>query len=255
MTAQSKHPCIPDQPALSRRRLWLAGGAVLLLAGCAEEKRLGEDPRPLVVDKRSELPPPTGADLVAATTAYRIGPLDKLVISVFGVDDLSGKFQADAAGRLSMPLIGEVDASGRTPTELAALIAGRLRERFMRDPQVTVNLEETTSQVFTVDGQVTQPGSYPVLGAMSLERAVATAKGLADYARLDDVVVFRTVEGTRMAALYNLGAIRRGLYADPKIYANDLIIVGDSKARRMFQEFLQITPLLSTPIILVLERL
>jgi polysaccharide export outer membrane protein len=228
----------------------------LALSACAEERRIGDDPRQaLVVTKRTELPPPGGGDLVAATTAYRIGPLDKLAIEVFGAPDLSGKFQTDAAGRLSMPLIGVLDASGETPGELSVVIADKLRARFMRNPQVTVNLEETTSQVFTVDGQVTQPGSYPVLGNMSLMRAVATAKGASEYARLDDVVVFRTVDGQRLAALYNLEAIRRGLYPDPKIYANDLIIVGDSKSRRMFQQFLQVAPLATTPIILIMEKL
>ncbi len=233
---------------------WAILAAVLLLGACAEEARLGEIPGPMAVAKQGDLPPPTGADLVAATTPYRIGPLDKLSVSVFGVEELSGKFQTDGAGRLSLPLIGEVDASSRTPTELAAVIAQQLKA-FLRDPQVTVNLEETTSQVFTVDGQVTQPGSYPVVGNMSLIRAVATAKGTSEFARLDDVVVFRTVDGRSLAALYNLGAIRRGIYADPKIYANDVIIVGDSKARRQFQQFLQVAPLLSTPLILALERL
>jgi polysaccharide export outer membrane protein len=227
----------------------------LLLSACAEAPALGDLRGPMAVIQKTELPPPSGADLVAATTAYRIGPLDKLAINVFGVEDLSGKFQTDAAARLSMPLIGEVDASGRTPTELAATIARKLGEKFLRDPQVTVNLEETTSQVFTVDGQVTQPGSYPVVGNMSLMRAVATAKGTGEFARLEDVVVFRTVNGQSLAALYNLGAIRRGMYADPKIYANDVIVVGDSMARRHFQQFLQITPLLTTPLILALERL
>jgi polysaccharide export outer membrane protein len=240
-------------------RAWARVGvfaALVLLGACAEESRLGEDPhKKLVVSQMKSLPPPSGADLVAATTAYRIGPLDKLSIAVFGAENLSGKFQTDAAGRLSMPLIGEVDASGKTPSELATIIAGKLRERFMRDPQVTVNLEETTSQVFTVDGQVTQPGSYAVLGNMTLVRAVATAKGLTDYARTNDVVVFRTVDGKRLAALYNIDAIRRGLYPDPNIYANDVIIVGDSTQRRMFQQFLQVTPLLSTPVILLLEKL
>jgi polysaccharide export outer membrane protein len=229
--------------------------AILCLHGCANDPKLGESREPLAVIQKAELPPPSGADLVAATTAYRIGPLDKLSINVFGVPDLSGTLQTDAAGNLSMPLIGTVDASGVTPTELAAKIATMLRGHYVRDPQVTVNLEETTSQVFTVDGQVTQPGSYPVVGGMSLMRAVAAAKGLAEFARLEDVVVFRTVNGKPLAALYNLGAIRRGLYADPKIFANDVIVVGDSKSRRMFQQFLQVAPLLTTPLILGLERL
>ena len=237
------------------RLAMLAFAPAMLLAACvADDPLLGKQKEPMVVSAQHELPPPTGADLVASTTAYRIGPLDKLSISVFGVPDLSGKFQTDAAARISMPLIGEIDAAGETPNELAADVAQRLRNHYVRDPQVTVNLEETTSQVFTVDGQVTQPGNYPVVGDMSLMRAVATAKGAGEFARMEDVVVFRTVDGKSMAALYNLGSIRRGLYPDPKIYAHDIIVVGDSKARRMFQQFIQITPLLTTPLILILER-
>jgi len=146
------------------------------------------------------------------------------------------------------------DAAGETPVELASQIARQLRASYVRDPHVTVNLEETTSQMFTVDGQVNQPGSYPVLGNVTLMRAVAAAKGAGEFARLDDVVVFRTVGGQHLAALYNLSAIRRGLYPDPKIYANDLIVVGDSTARRKFQQFLQVAPLLSTPVILLLQH-
>ena len=239
----------------TQRLAMLALAPAMLLAACvADDPLLGKQKEPMVVSAQHELPPPTGADLVASTTAYRIGPLDKLSISVFGVPDLSGKFQTDAAARISMPLIGEIDAAGETPNELAADVAQRLRNHYVRDPQVTVNLEETTSQVFTVDGQVTQPGNYPVVGDMSLIRAVATAKGAGEFARMEDVVVFRTVDGKSMAALYNLGSIRRGLYPDPKIYAHDIIVVGDSKARRMFQQFIQITPLLTTPLILILER-
>jgi polysaccharide export outer membrane protein len=228
--------------------------AVLVLTACHNEPRLGETGAPLAVTQLKDLPPPSGDDLVAATTPYRIGPFDKLDIAVFGVSDLSGELQTDASGSLSMPLAGQIDASGKTPAELGTIIAQRLRT-YVRDPQVTVNLKETTSQVVTIDGQVTQPGSYPVIGGMSLMRAVAAAKGVADYARLDDVVIFRTVNGHPLAGLYNLDAIRHGLYPDPKIYANDVIIVGDSQARRRFQQFLQVAPLLTTPVILGLERL
>jgi polysaccharide export outer membrane protein len=189
---------------------------------------------------------------MAAATPYRVGPMDKLVITVFGAPDLSGDFQTDAAGRLSMPLIGQIDAAGATPKELSDAIAAKLTGNYVKDPQVTVNLKESISQRFTIDGQVTEPGSYPVLGNMSLMRAVAGAKGASEYARLDDVVVFRTVGGKQMAALYNLSAIRRGLYPDPQIYPNDIVIVGDSKARRMFQRFIEAAPTLATPLVLAL---
>ena len=233
----------------------LAIGSALLLAGCANDPKFGQSKEPMVVSSARELPPPNGQDLVGSTTAYRIGPLDKLSIEVFGVPDLSGKFQTDAAAKIAMPLIGEIDAAGETPNELAAKIALRLKAHYVRDPQVTVNLEETTSQVFTVDGQVGQPGSYPVVGDLTLMRAVATAKGTSEFARTEDVVVFRTVDGKSMAALYNLDSIRRGIYPDPKIYAHDVIFVGDSKARRMFQQFIQVAPMFTTPLIVILEHI
>lgn len=242
-------------PAWTGRALRGLPLLALVLAGCAEEPRLGETKAPMAVKQETDLPPPSGADLVAATTAYRIGPLDKLSITVFGLEDLTGEFQTDAAARLSFPLIGEIDASGKTPAELAGIIRDKLGRDWVRDPQVVVNLKETTSQVYTVDGQVGKPGTYPIAGNVSLMRAVANAEGTSEFARTDDVVVFRTVNGEPLAALYNLGAIRRGLYADPKVYANDIIVVGDSKARRMFEKFLQTIPVLTTPLILALERL
>jgi len=202
-----------------------------------------------------ELPPPTGVDLVDQTRPYLIGPFDTLTIDVFGIEELSRReVRADAGGRISFPLVGTIDAAGKTTEQLAAEIEAQLRGRFIRNPQVTVNLKETVSRVITVDGEVREPGLYPVVGRMTLMRAVATAKGLGEYARQDNVVVFRTVNGQHLAALYNLRAIRRGAYDDPEVFANDVVIVGDSQARRLFRDFLQIAPLLSTPLIIALQR-
>ena len=94
---------------------------------------------------------------------------------------------------------------------------------------------------------------YPVIGHMSLLRAVASAKGTSEFAKLDDVVILRTVEGKNYAALYNIKALRQGAYADPEIYANDVVVVGDSRARRLFRDLLTIVPLLSTPLVLLLQ--
>jgi polysaccharide export outer membrane protein len=240
---------------MTRVRQLLAALLACSIGACSNGPRLGEGPEPLTVTKLSDLPPPMGADLVVASSPYRIGPFDKLQVTVFGVPELSGKFQVDAAARLSLPLAGTIDAAGLTPAELGQAIDARLRGNFVKNPQVSVNLEETTSQVYTVDGQVGQPGSYPALGNITLMRAVANAKGAGEFARLDDVVVFRSVGGRPMAALYNLGAIRRGTYPDPKIYANDIVMVGDSKSKRLFQQFVQMFPLLTTPLVIGLERI
>ena len=223
----------------------------LVISGCASKPFGGADG---IKVTQSALPPPTRSDVAAAERPYLIGPFDKIRIDVFGVPELSNEVQADASGRISFPLIGTVDAAGQTPAELGTIIAQQLRGKFVRNPQVTVNLKETISQVITIDGEVREPGLYPVIGHMSLMRAIATAKGTAEYAKLDDVVVFRTVDNQRMAALYNLSAIRRGAYDDPEIYANDVIIVGDSKARRIFKDALSILPNLVGPLTAFLYR-
>ncbi len=206
-----------------------------------------------VVDSTA-LPAPELSDLFQQNRPYLIGPFDKLTIDVFGIEELSNKeVQTDSSGRISFPLAGIVEAAGRTPAELETMIEGRLRGSYVRNPQVTVNLKETTSQMVTVDGEVREPGLYPVVGKMTLMRAVATAKGGTEYAKFDDVVVFRTVNGQKMAALYNLKAIRRGVYGDPEIFANDVVVVGDSSARRLFKDALQVLPAIISPIILLLR--
>src|SRR3546814_21117547 len=95
---------------------------------------------------------------------------------------------------------------------------------------------ETVSQVVTVSGEVRKPGLYPVLGKMTLMRAIAQAEGSTEFADADNVVVFRTVSGQDMAAVYNLGAIRRGNYNDPAVYAHDVVVVGESGTRRLFTD-------------------
>jgi polysaccharide biosynthesis/export protein len=239
----------------------LALSMLAFLAACAASEPLGRSTSALptregvVVVNDGELPAPDRADLVELSRPYLIGPFDKLLIEVFGIEELSKKeVQTDAGGRISFPLAGIVDAAGRTPAEVENIIEERLRGRFVRDPQVTVNLKETVSQVITVDGEVKEPGLYPVIGRMTLIRAVATAKGLSEYAKLDDVVIFRTVKNEKMAALYNLKAIRRGYYDDPEVFANDVVVVGNSSSRRLFKDVLQIAPILTTPIILLLQR-
>lgn len=229
--------------------------SVSVLAACGGTPRL-QGSKDVAIVAGDTMPAPLKADLFSFERPYLIGPFDKLKIDVFGIEDLSNKeFQVDAGGRLSFPLAGSVEAAGKTPSELAQVLAQQLRGRYIRDPQVTVNLLETVSQVITVDGQVREPGLYPVVGRMTLMRAVATAKGTNEFAKLDDVVIFRTVQGQRMAALYNLKAIRRGAYDDPEVYANDVVVVGESSSRRLFQNFLSTASLLTTPIVILLQQL
>lgn len=233
-------------------RKTLAVLMLLGLAGCVGTARYGASPD-VQLAELSQLPPPTRSDLLADSRPYLIGPFDKLRVDVFGVEDLSGEVQADASGRISVPLAGTIEAAGKTPSELADAIADRLRGRYVRNPQVTVNLKETVSQVITVGGEVQKPGLYPVVGNMTLMKAIATAQGTTELAKLQNVVIFRTVGGQKLAALYNLKAIERGNYADPEVYPNDVIMVGESASRRLFKDVLSTAPALLTPLIYLLR--
>lgn len=199
------------------------------------------------------LPPPVRVDLTAADRPALIGPLDTIQVDVFNVPDLSREMQVDASGRVAMPLAGTIDARGRTAEELAIAIRTALQARHVRNPEVTVNIKSSVSQVVTIDGQVVEPGLYPVTNQMTLMRAIASAKGLSEFARQEDVVVLRTVEGRKLAGLYNMAAIRRGAYDDPLIYANDVIVVGDSPQRRRFRDFVSLSPLMAAPLIAILQ--
>ncbi|MBX9881073.1 MAG: polysaccharide export protein [Sphingomonas sp.] len=226
---------------------------VVALSACAGKTSIESAPGLTVVQDASSLPAPERADLVASDRPALIGPLDTIVVEVVNIPDFSREIQIDASGRIAMPLVGTLDARGKTAEELARSIEAALRARFVKDPDVVVNIKSSVSQVATIDGQVVEPGLYPVTNQMTLMRAIASAKGLTEYARQNDVVILRTVKGQRMAALYNVGAIRRGVYADPAIYANDVIVVGDSPQRRLFRDFVALSPLLSAPLIAIIR--
>ena len=227
--------------------------AALVLASCAGQPPIQSTPNLTVIAGQTDMPVPDRSDLLAEDRLALIGPLDSVSVNVFGVPELSRDMQVDAGGRIAMPLIGTLDAGGKTAAELARDVEQQLSGRYVRNPNVTVNIVSSVSQVVTVDGQVKDPGLYPVTNQMTLLRAVASARGLTEFAKQDDVVILRTVEGRRIAGLYNIGAIRRGVYKDPSIYANDMVIVGDSPQRRLFRDFVSIAPLLASPLVAVLR--
>ena len=235
------------------RTICLAFFGFVALAGCAHQQPLVSTEQLTVVQNSVGLPAPERRDLTAADRQSLIGPLDTIQIDVFNVPDLSREVQVDAGGQIAMPLIGTIDARGRTAQELAQTMEEALRGRYVRNPDVTINIKSSVSQVVTIDGQVVEPGLYPVTNQMTLLRAIASAKGLSEFAKQEDVVILRTVAGRKMAGLYNIDSIRRGAYSDPAIYANDVVVVGDSPMRRRFRDFVSLAPLLAAPLVAILN--
>jgi polysaccharide export outer membrane protein len=244
----------PKMKLVRKATLGLSIIALASLSACASIPKIGGDPA-LQIASIDALPPPGANDIAKSNNLYTVGPYDKLAIDVWGLSELSVReIRVDANGTISVPMVGPMTVTGMTSSQLEKAIQERLRENHIRNPQVSVNLTEMVSHSITVDGSVKRPGVYPVAGGMTLMRSIAVAEGVVTDARLDDVVVFRTVDGKRYAALYNLGAIRRGRYPDPAIYANDIVMVGDDASRRLFKDLLTAVPAILTPIVILLTQ-
>ena len=237
------------------RYLPLAAALLAVTSGCAHSPTFG-GAESLRLLNTAQLPSPERADYSAVARPYYIGPYDKLTIDVFGIEELSAReVQVDASGRISFPLIGLVDVNGKTHGEVEEEMAKRLVDAHIRRPQVSINIKEMVSRVMTVGGEVRMPGLYPVVGRMTLLSALAKAQGTTEFSKLEEVVVFRTVDGQRYAALYNVSAIQHGQYLDPEVYASDVIMVDDSRSRRLFKDIMTVLPALITPTVIAIDCL
>jgi polysaccharide export outer membrane protein len=195
-------------------------------------------------------------DVTKARTAgsdYKIGALDTIDVNVYQEPELSAKaIEVDATGNVSLPLIGSVKANGKTSSQLSSDIATALAQHYLKNPLVTVTVASSASQKVTVGGEVIGPGVFEIKGPTSLLQTLALAKGPTKAAKLNQVVVFRNINGQRMGAVFDIRAIGAGRVADPQILGNDIIIVGFSRARSLWNDILSTIPVLNVfrPIIL-----
>jgi polysaccharide export outer membrane protein len=200
-------------------------------------------------------PKPSAQDLQAAKKsadevikraldeAYRIGPQDVIEIKVFKVAELSKTVQVSEAGTFNFPLVGDVSASGKTAQEVERDLTSQLGSKYLEKPQVSVRITEMNSRRFTVEGAVKKPGVFPVSGSTTLLQAIAISGGLTKTGS-STVVLFRTEDGKRKAAKFDLDEIRSGS-KDPKLRAGDFIIVKESAGQQALQHVLKVLPLLS----------
>lgn len=202
---------------------WIAPLALALSLGLAA---CGSTPMADNAQIGTPLPPPDTTQVqVSGATEYHIGPMDVLDISVFQVADLTRTVQVDAAGQITLPLVGQISVAGKTVTQVQTDIAAKLAAKYLQSPDVTVFVKEYTSQKVTVDGSVNQPGVYAISGKTTLLQAIAMARGADRDANLKRAVIFRTINSQRMAAVFDLAQIRAGRMDDPEIFGNDVVVV------------------------------
>jgi polysaccharide biosynthesis/export protein len=176
------------------------GGAIAALRNSfASSRPAYYAPGPVAVPVGYAAAPSPGA----RDSGYRLDAGDKLRVVVFGQDGLTNTYAIDAGGAITMPLIGTVPARGRTPAGLASEITAKLRNGYIRDPSVAVEIE--SYRPFFILGEVAAPGQYPYVPNMSVESAVAIAGGFSPRARRDTVTLTHTDGSGPMRTVVPLG--------------------------------------------------
>lgn len=176
-----------------------------------------------------------------AEEVIRIG--DRLAIRVLGEPELtSDLYRVEGTGYIQVPLAGEMIAAGLRPVELREELTRRLAARYLRDPQVAVIVVERRKTSFSVEGEVREPGVFEASAQTTLLAAIAQAKSPTNVAKLNEVMVFRLLNGERMGARFDLKEIRNGNAADPQVLAGDTIVVGRSSLKGAWLEFLEAAP-------------
>jgi polysaccharide export outer membrane protein len=164
-------------------------------------------------DQGNTPPPAQTADSAATKphdTTYLIGNDDVLGIDVWKEPEVSKSVPVRSDGKISLPLVGEVQAAGRTPLKLEQDIADKLKN-YISEPEVTVIVQQTNSQKFNILGQVNRPGSYPLTNSATVLDAIALAGGFKDFAKRKSIYILRqNVDGMQTRIPFNYKEVIKG---------------------------------------------
>ena len=167
----------------------------------------------------TEVPPP-------ATDDTTLGPGDAFSVRVFGEEALSGDHQVAPDGTINFPLLGAVDVDGLEPTEVADKLQNELRDRdLLRDPHISVYVEEYASKRISVVGAVANPGAFPLEPGMTVVQAISMAGGFSSLANRDGTVVTRRVGDETVRYRVPVERVTRGQAEDIEVAAGDIIFV------------------------------
>jgi polysaccharide export outer membrane protein len=163
----------------------------------------------------------------AHDTSYIIGNSDVLAITVWKEPEISRSIPVRPDGKISLPLVGELQATGRTPLQLEQEISGKLKS-YITNPDVTVIVQQINSEKFNVLGRVAKPGSYPLTASITVLDALATAGGFMDFAKQKGVYILRRSPGGSQTRLnFNYKDVIKGKHLEQnvKLEPGDTVIV------------------------------
>ncbi len=200
---------------------------LVALAPCAEGQMLPAVPKPAPQDSA---PPATPAAQETTSTGqvsadYVIGPGDSLSVNVWKEPTISGTFPVRPDGMISLQLIHDIQASGRTPTQLSGDITEKLKH-FINDPLVTVSVQSVTSKQIFLSGEVARPGPVQLTPGLNPLQAIASAGGLTLYAKSKNIYILRGSGGNQQKIRFNYkAALKTGNLQGVTLVAGDLIVV------------------------------
>jgi polysaccharide export outer membrane protein len=177
----------------------------------------------------------------AEATEYRISHQDILQISVFQINDLNSAVQVSQDGNITLPLVGKVQVAGKTTSEAEQLIAGKLRQKYLQSPQVSVSVKAYGKRI-TISGEVKSPRVLPDDGATTLSQAIANAGGKSEIADSSRVHVARSRDQHVQDELYNLDDIQAGKVTDPLLKGGDIVVVEQSGVKVALKDVSSLLP-------------
>lgn len=166
---------------------------------------------------------PQAAAVPVSEAGYRIGAGDVLHVFVWKEPEISGPVVVRLDGRITVPLLGDVQAAGKRPEDLAVEVSTALRD-YLDSPHVTISVQEANSARFFVVGQVEEPGAFAFTGPLSVVQALALAGGFREFAKRDSIIVIREQNGSRQVLEFDYEELERGKGLDQ----NHALQVGDT---------------------------
>jgi len=177
----------------------------------------------------------------AGATDYRISQQDILQISVFQVNDLNTAAQVGQDGNITLPLVGKVQVAGRTTDEAEQIIAGKLRQKYLQSPQVSVSVK-TYGMRITVSGSVAGPRVLADDGNTTLSQAIANAGGVAEIGNSERVHIAKSKDQHVQDEIYNLDDIQAGKAQDPLLKGGDIVVVEQSGYKVALKNIMSLMP-------------
>jgi len=216
-----------DSGILCRTALFVCAMFLLTTNALCAQATSGTPAPPAATSTASEPTQNEASTTQAHDDSFVIGNDDVLSINVWKEPDLTRSIPVRSDGRISLPLVGEVQAAGLTPLKLEQEIAAKLKS-YIAEPEVTVIVQQINSQKFNVLGMVNRPGSYPISNSATVLDAIALAGGFRDFAKQKAIYVLRQkADGSETRLPFNYKEVVKGRNPDQnvKLHPRDTIVV------------------------------